>query len=105
MGNAVNGEAKITIRQVLIVFTISLVYLLLSAWLVGYKSDQLFLIIIFNLLYFISSATRKFVIGFSIFIVYWIIFDYMKAFPNYRYNAVHIADLYNLEKRFFGIHF
>jgi hypothetical protein len=105
MGNAVNGEAKITIRQVFIVFTISLVYLVLSAWLVGYKSDQLFLIIIFNLLYFISSATRKFIIGFSIFIVYWIIFDYMKAFPNYNYNTVHIADLYNFEKKLFGINF
>jgi len=105
MSNAVNGEAKITLRQVFIVFTISLVYLALSAWLVGYKSDQLFLIVIFNLLYFISSATRKFIVGFSIFIVYWIIFDYMKAFPNYNYNAVHIADLYNFEKKLFGINF
>jgi len=105
MSNAVNGESKITLRQVFIVFTISLVYLALSAWLVGYKSDQLFLIVIFNLLYFISSATRKFIVGFSIFIVYWIIFDYMKAFPNYNYNAVHIADLYNFEKKLFGINF
>jgi inositol phosphorylceramide synthase catalytic subunit len=105
MGNAVNGEAKITFQQIFIVFTISLVYLLLSAWLVGYKSDQLFLIIIFNFLYFISSATHKFIIGFSIFIVYWIIFDYMKAFPNYNYNTVHIADLYNFEKKLFGINF
>jgi hypothetical protein len=29
----------------------------------------------------------------------------MKAFPNYNYNTVHIADLYNLEKRIFGINF
>jgi membrane-associated phospholipid phosphatase len=27
----------------------------------------------------------------------------MKAFPNYNYNAVHIADLYNCEKSLFGI--
>ena len=29
----------------------------------------------------------------------------MKAFPNYNYNTVHIADLYNAEKHLFGINF
>ncbi len=29
----------------------------------------------------------------------------MKAFPNYNYNTVHIADLYNFEKKLFGINF
>lgn len=82
---------------------ISALYLLLSYFLVGYKTDQLVLIGIFNALYYLTSTTRKFIIGFSIFIVYWIIYDYMKAFPNYNYNAVHIEDLYNFEKSVFGI--
>jgi hypothetical protein len=43
-------------------------------------------------------------LGFTIFIVYWIIFDYMKAFPNYNYNPVAIGELYNAEKSVFGIH-
>src|SRR6202007_1593795 len=30
--------------------------------------------------------------------------DYMKAFPNYRYNTVHIESLYHAEKELFGIH-
>jgi len=84
---------------------ISLAYLLLSILLVGFKTDQLVLIFIFNALYYISAGTRKFILGFSIFIVYWVIFDYMKALPNYHFNAVHIADLYQLEKSLFGIHF
>lgn len=82
---------------------LSVLYLVLSYFLVGFKTDQLVLIGIFNTLYYLSPTTRKFIIGFSIFIVYWIIYDYMKAFPNYDYNAVHIADLYNFEKRVFGI--
>jgi hypothetical protein len=82
---------------------ISALYLVLSYFLVGYKTDQLVLIGIFNVLYYVSAITRKFIIGFSIFIVYWIIYDYMKAFPNYNYNAVHIEDLYNFEKSVFGI--
>jgi hypothetical protein len=105
MANAVNGNTGITLRQVVIVFLVSLAYLVLSYWLVGFKSDQLVLIGIYNTLFFASTITRKFVLGFSIFAVYWIIFDYMKAFPNYNYNTVHIADLYNLEKKIFGINF
>ncbi|HEY2582183.1 MAG TPA: inositol phosphorylceramide synthase, partial [Mucilaginibacter sp.] len=105
MSNAVNYGSKITLRSAIIVSAVSLIYLLLSGWLVGFKIDQLWLIGIFNCAFYLSSISRKFILGFSIFIVYWIVFDYMKAFPNYNYNTVHIADLYNFEKRLFGIRF
>jgi hypothetical protein len=82
---------------------ISLLYLVLSYFLVGFKTDQLVLVGIFNSLYYLSPSTRKFILGFSIFIVYWVIFDYMKAIPNYEFNTVHIGDLYELEKKLFGI--
>lgn len=90
-------------RTVVITTLISVLYLLLSVWLVGFKPDQLVLIAIFNGLYYGSGITRKFITGFSIFIVYWIIYDYMKAFPNYTFREVHIAELYNAEKGLFGI--
>ena len=82
---------------------ISLSYLLLSRYLVGFKNDQLILIILFNVCFYASWFTRKFILGFSIFIVYWILFDYMKAFPNYLYQTVSVENLYNLEKNLFGI--
>lgn len=85
-----------------IAFLLSIVYLLLSHFLIPFKTDQLVLIAIFNTCFFLSAASRKFIIGFSIFIVYWILFDYMKAFPNYNFNSVHILDLYNGEKVLFG---
>jgi inositol phosphorylceramide synthase catalytic subunit len=81
---------------------VSLSYLLISYILIGFKTDQLILLAIFNILYFLHRNTRRFILGFSIFIVYWIIFDYMKAFPNYQYNSVHIGSLYNGEKSLFG---
>ncbi|HEY5326681.1 MAG TPA: phosphatase PAP2 family protein [Mucilaginibacter sp.] len=115
MGNAIGNGLKTSLKSIIIVFAISIAYLLISKWLIGYKTDQLWLVGIFNACFFLpvitpvvglnSSVTRKFIIGFSIFIVYWIIFDYMKAFPNYNYNTVHIADLYNSEKQLFGINF
>lgn len=90
-------------RTVVITALVSVVYLLMSVWLVGFKTDQLVLIAIFNGLYYSSGITRKFITGFSIFIVYWIIFDYMKAFPNYMFRDVHIGELYRAEKALFGI--
>ncbi|HVW96288.1 MAG TPA: phosphatase PAP2 family protein [Mucilaginibacter sp.] len=105
MTDAVNEGIKINTRTIAVVLCVTVFYLLLSALLVGFKTDQLVLAGIFNAAFFISPITRKFILGFSIFIVYWIIFDYMKAFPNYNYSTVHIADLYNFEKHLFGIHF
>jgi len=105
MTNAVGNDVRINTRSIATVIAITFFYLLLSVCLVGFKTDQLFLAGIFNAAFFLSPISRKFIIGFSIFIVYWIIFDYMKAFPNYNYSTVHIADLYNAEKHLFGIHF
>jgi len=93
-----------TSRDLLITFLLSAAYLLISALLVGFKSDQVFLVILFNLLYYASGFTRKFIIGFSVFIVYWILFDYMKAFPNYLFGDVHTGSLHAAEKAVFGIH-
>ena len=81
----------------------SLLYLLVSYSLLGFKVDQFILVGIFNFCYFTSRITRNFITGFSIFIIYWIIFDYMKVFPNYLFNEVHIESLYQLEKSLFGI--
>ncbi|HET7899287.1 MAG TPA: hypothetical protein VFL47_16485, partial [Flavisolibacter sp.] len=90
-------------KSILFAGSASLFYLLLSYFLIGFKTDQLVLVILFNSMYFASSGTRRLILGFSIFILYWIVFDYMKAFPNYRFNQVHIASLYHAEKAVFGI--
>jgi hypothetical protein len=103
MKHAINNSVTINAKSIIIVTVLSAAYLLLSAYLLGFKSDQVVLVVIFNALFYLSAGTRKFILGFSVFIFYWIIFDYMKAFPNYNYNSVHIADLYNYEKHLFGI--
>jgi len=103
MANAIDNSIQVNTRSVTVVSILSVVYLLLSVWLVGFKSDQVVLILLFNTLFYASGITRKFILGFSIFIFYWVLFDYMKAIPNYEVNTVHIADLYNLEKHLFGI--
>ncbi len=89
--------------NVISVALVSIGYLLLSAVLIGFKAEQLVLVAIFCLFYFASSISRKFILGFCVFIVYWVVFDYMKAFPNYEFSNVHIGDLYHFEKYVFGI--
>lgn len=93
---------KKNIRASILVLFFSLAYLVLSFFLIGFKTDQLVLVGLFNGLYYLSAVTRKFILGFTVFIVFWIIFDYMKAFPNYHYNTVSIQDLYQMEKTLFG---
>jgi hypothetical protein len=93
-----------SLKQAAIVMVIVAIYLLVSFLLIGFNSDQLLLSFIFCAAYFSTAISRKFITGFAIFIVYWIIFDYMKAFPNYAYNDVNIQQLHNTELSFFGIH-
>ncbi|PBQ32818.1 PA-phosphatase [Sphingobacteriaceae bacterium] len=95
-------EYKRLSNSILVSF-ITVLYLALSARFIGFKIDQLFLAAVFNLLYYLTASTRKFILGFLIFIVFWIIFDSMKLFPNYLVNDIHIKDLYQSEKSFFGI--
>ena len=90
-------------KRVLTITAITIGYFVLSHLLIGFKTDQVWLALLFNACYFSSHISRKLITGFSIFVVFWIIFDYMKAFPNYLYNTVHIESLYNAEKRLFGI--
>lgn len=83
----------------------SVVYLVLSCFIVGFKTDQLVLIFIINTLFFLSRQTRKILVVCLPFIVFWILFDYMKAFPNYNFNEVSIRELYAIEKNLFGFTF
>lgn len=85
------------------VTSLSLLYIITMSFIIGFKTDQVVLALLFNVLYYISKPTRKFILGFLVFIVFWVIFDSMKAFPNYNVNKVHIEELYNTEKQLFGI--
>ncbi len=105
MKTTAHNSVTINAKTIIIVSLISIAYLVLSYFLIGYKPDELTLVFIFNSLFYASAVTRKFILGFSIFIVYWILFDYMKAFPNYNFNTVHVADIYNFEKQLFGINY
>lgn len=90
-------------RQIALVTGFSLLYLLLMWLLIGFKTDQLIIVLFFNTLFYWSNGARRFVMGFLIFMIFWIIFDSMKAFPNYNVNPIHIKELYFTEKKLFSV--
>src|SRR5882757_3038643 len=96
-------ESLFAPKRVFTITAVTLGYFLLSYVLIGFKMEQVWLALLFNVCYFSSRLSRKFITGFSVFFIFWIIFDYMKAFPNYLYNRVHIESLYQAEKKLFGI--
>jgi hypothetical protein len=78
--------------------------LLLFAYLTtGIRGDHIFLILVILLCYFISSLSRRLITGLGIIIVYWVIYDSMKAWPNYALHSVDIQNIYNTEKNLFGM--
>ncbi len=87
----------------IIVLALSLIYLIFSWFSIGFRSDQVVLVTVVVLTYSLDGVWRRFLLAFSIFIVYWIIYDAMKLFPNFEFNAVNVEKLYMLEKRLFGI--
>ena len=105
MGNNVSHGITVNPRSVIVISLVSVGYLVVSYFLVGFKPDQIVFLFMANALFYASNVSRKFLIAYLTFAVYWIIFDYMKAFPNYNYATVHIADLYNYEKHLFGINY
>ncbi|HEX2937025.1 MAG TPA: phosphatase PAP2 family protein [Bacteroidales bacterium] len=94
----------LSLRAIITVIITSLVYVVLMAILVGLKPEHLFIVGIFNICFFLGSQTRRFILAFSIFIVYGVVYDLMRIYPNYLVNAVDIQGLFTLEKSLFGIH-
>ncbi|KAI3388696.1 hypothetical protein SNEBB_007799 [Seison nebaliae] len=70
---------------------------------VGLRPDHIIGYTLAIFAYFAHSRSRKLLIDFSVYIVYWLIYDSMRVVPNYTVNIVHIKQPYMLEKTLFGI--
>ena len=89
-------------RSVLLLVLLSAAYLLVSYALIGFQPEQLVLVALVCGCFLLSDVSRRFILGFSIFAVFWIIYSYLKAFPNYQYGPVDVASIYHREQHLFG---
>lgn len=84
-----------------IVFT--LVYFAWFYGVVGLRIEHIWAYMLLVVLYFANQHTRRFLYGFAIFFLFVLKYDSLRAYPNYLFNPIHIADLYRAEKACFGI--
>lgn len=82
---------------------VSAAYLIIMWLLTGLRIEHWAIILAMNVLFYAGQGSRKFILGFAIFAVFGMLYDVMRAFPNYLYNTVDIEPLYQLEKQLFGI--
>ncbi len=106
--NQVQPEAgkafqRFSSRNVLISLLVIMLFVSWGVWAVGWRGDHLFLLSLCTLSYFGSPTSRKLFWGFVFILVYWVLYDSMRVFPNYLFNEVHIAQPYEIEKAWFGI--
>jgi len=90
-------------KPVLTALIISVLYLTWTVYFVGFRNDHLVILIVSLIAYFATPTSRRVYTDFSIFILYWIIYDSMRVYPNYKFNPVHIQQPYDFEKSLFGI--
>ena len=96
---------RFTGKNIIVNLLLIFLYLIWNTYVGGIKSEHIALVIIWLSAYYISDKSRRFILGFSGFIVFWIIYDSMRLVPNYQVSTVHIQEPYNIEKALFGINY
>lgn len=94
---------RFSLKDSMILLAGSMLYFGWFYFFVGLRSEHIWLYAFALFLYFVHSKTKQFILAFSIFIVYWILYDSMRVVPNYKVNPIHIAEIYDFEKYWLGI--
>ena len=58
---AFSTGTPLTLRTAGLATGLSLLYLALSSWVLGYRNDELILVLLFNTLFYLSGSTRRFI--------------------------------------------
>ena len=94
---------RFTYKNLITNFILIALYVLWTFIIGAIRPDQIILILLYLICYYAHEKSRKLIIGFSIFIFYWIVYDSMRVLPNYEVSTVHIKEPYEFEKAMFGI--
>lgn len=94
---------KIGTRHFILATIFSVLYFIWMYYIVGLRNDHLIFMGFIASMIVVNKWTRQLIYGFIFFICFWIIYDSMRAFPNYLLNPVHILEPYTIEKWIFGL--
>ncbi len=96
---------RFTKKNIIINALIGIFYLLWCHIIGDIRPEHYFLVVLWITMFYISDKTRRVILGFSVFIIFWIIYDSMRIIPNYEVSLVHIKEPYLSEKYLFGINY
>lgn len=94
---------RFTKKNIIINTLLVVVYLFWNDIVGEIRSEHYLLVILWLSAFYAHDKSRRFILGFSIFIIFWIIYDSMRIIPNYEVSTVHIQEPYEFEKILFGI--
>jgi hypothetical protein len=99
-----NKFKRFTTNNVLVNVGVAILYLMWCYFgMQEIKTEHYFLVGLWLVAFYLNKKSRRFIKAFSFFIVFWVLYDSMRVFPNYEFNTVHIQQPYELEKWLFGI--
>lgn len=90
-------------RESLIMLGCLAVWLVVTAFGIGFRPEHVFLALLIAAMFFASAPSRRLVVALVPFALFGISYDWMNLVPNYHVNPVDIAGLYQTEKSLFGI--
>lgn len=94
---------RFTKKNIIINTVLVVIYLLWNIIVGEIRSEHYLLVILWLSAFYAHDKSRRFILGFSIFIIFWVIYDSMRIIPNYEVSTVHINEPYEFEKILFGI--
>jgi inositol phosphorylceramide synthase catalytic subunit len=95
--------SKTTLSQLSKTALFTLLYFAWFIGLVGLRTEHIVMYALLILSYFGTKTSRQFILAFAAFVIYWVLYDSMRIWPNYKVNPIHIVEPYLLEKQLFGI--
>ena len=81
----------------------SAAFLLIQWAVVGLLPAQVFMVLLFNVLYLAHPVSRRLAVALLPFVVFEICYDWMRLYPNYKVNPIDIYELYATELSLLGV--
>jgi hypothetical protein len=81
----------------------ALLYISWTSIFVGLRTDHISFLVFLVLMLVSHTFTRTLTYYFIFFILFWVIYDSMRVYPNFLFNEVRISELYEIEMQLFGI--
>ena len=90
-------------RRVLWVLAVAVPYFAWFGGMVGLRFEHIGLFLLCSVFFMGNLSMRKALAGSAAFVVFWVIYDSLRVWPNYTVNPVNIIEPYAIDKAWFGV--